>query len=144
MLKKYSWFGELMSWIRYSMNSQWGPTNYKVAFLFWIECNFTIVLTPLWDNDDFLFPCVHSFYLRKIETIDTISSNFYTPKNAVKSFHTQNILPSQNRKKKSNEIQHKKNKRVQPFINFFLTHIQKQRWFIISIPKCGNIEKIKY
>lgn len=123
------------------MNAQWGPTNYKVAFLFWIECNFTIVLTPLWDNDDFLFLCVHSFYLRKIETIDTISSNFYTPKNAVTSFHTQNILPSQNRKK--NQMKSSiKNKRVQTFINFFLTHIQKQRWFIISIPYVETLKKL--
>jgi len=84
------------------MNAQWGPTNYKVAFLFFlIECNFTIILTPLWDPDDYLFPCVHSFYLRKIETIDTTSSNFYTPKNAVTSFHAQNIPPLPQSKIKS-------------------------------------------
>jgi len=108
------------------MNAQWGPTNYKVAFLFFlIECNFTIVLTPLWDNDDFLFPCVHSFYLRKIETIDTISSNFYTPKNAVTKFPCTKYSPhSPNQKSNQMKIQHKKNKGAA--IYSFFPHTQKK------------------
>ena len=102
----------------------------KWHFFFWIECNFTIVLTPLWDNDDFLFPCVHSFYLRKIETIDTISSNFYTPKNAVTKFPCTKYSPHSPNQKSNQMKSSIKKTRVQPFIHFFLTH--KERWFIIS------------
>jgi len=78
-------------------------------------------LTPLWDPDDYLFPCVHSFYLRKIETIDTISSNFYTPKNAVTSFHAQNIPPHPQSKIKSSI---KKNKGAA--IYSFFPHKQRK------------------
>jgi hypothetical protein len=82
-------------------------------------------LTPLWDNDDFLFPCVHSFYLRKIETIDTISSNFYTPKNAVTKFPcTKYSPPLPQSKIESNEIQHKKIKGAA--IYSFFPHTQRK------------------
>lgn len=107
------------------MNAQWVPTNYKVAFLFLlIECNFTIVLTPLWNNDDFLFPCVHSFYLRKIETIDTISSNFYTPKNAVTKFPCTKYSPHSPNQKSNQMKSSIKNKGAA--IYSFFPHTQKK------------------